>query len=112
MPGGQEAASPPGADRPDQFSAQRQSDPLDDSLSVPGSIIVLPSAPNAWAEGPYATRLGEPIELDGSGSHDRDGRIVAYEWDLDGDGDFDLKTRKPSSTYTYENRSTGRSGFD
>jgi hypothetical protein len=72
----------------------------DGSLSVPGTIIVLPSAPNAWAGGPYVAKLGEIVELDGSGSHDRDGRIVRYEWDVDGDGDFDVST--PSATVMHK----------
>jgi PKD domain len=64
----------------------------DDSLSLPGTILVLPSAPNAWAGGPYVAKLGETVELDASGSYDQDGRIVRYEWDVDGDGDFDIST--------------------
>lgn len=74
--------------------------PSDDSLSVPGAILVLPSAPNAWAGGPYVAKLGETVELDGSGSYDRDGRIVRYEWDVDGDGDFDVST--PSATVMHK----------
>ncbi|MCB1008888.1 MAG: DUF11 domain-containing protein, partial [Acidobacteria bacterium] len=42
----------------------------------------------ADAGGPYSAAEGAPILLDGSGSFDRDGTIVAYAWDLDGDGIF------------------------
>jgi hypothetical protein len=93
-PGGQEAESAPGQQQ-DQ-SGQQSSGALDDPLSVPGTILVLPSAPNAWAGGPYVAKLGETVELDGTGSYDRDGRIVLYEWDVDGDGEFDVST--PSAT--------------
>lgn len=43
----------------------------------------------AEAGGPYATEEGTPVALDGSGSFDRDGALVAWAWDLDGDGAFD-----------------------
>lgn len=33
--------------------------------------------------------VGKPVEIDGSGV-DPDGKIVKWEWDLDGDGKFDL----------------------
>lgn len=42
----------------------------------------------ADAGGPYSGPEGVPLYLDGSGSFDRDGTIVSYDWDLDGDGDF------------------------
>ncbi len=46
----------------------------------------------ADAGGPYAGDEGSPIAFDASDSSDRDGTIVAYEWDLDGDGAFDDAT--------------------
>jgi PKD repeat protein len=39
--------------------------------------------------------------LDASGSYDSDGRIVSYEWDVDGDGDFDLATPEARSKHTF-----------
>ena len=99
-PGGQEAASDPKPQQKPQ-SGQAPSGALDDPLSVPGTIIVLPSRPNAWAGGPYVTELGATLELDGSGSYDSDGRIVKYEWDLDGDGDYEVSTSKPTTRYRF-----------
>lgn len=98
-PGGQEAASGPGP-RPKPQPGQVPS-ALDDPLSVPGTIIVLPSRPNAWAGGPYVTRIGETRELDGSGSYDSDGRIVKYEWDLDGDGDYEISTSRATIRHKF-----------
>lgn len=46
----------------------------------------------AQAGGPYTANEGATILLDGSGSSDRDGTVVLYEWDLDGDGLFDEAT--------------------
>jgi hypothetical protein len=94
-PGGQQASDqqPNQSDNAQHEQATNQPQlPSDDSLSVSGTILVLPSAPNAWAGGPYVAKLGETVELDGTGSYDRDGRIVRYEWDVDGDGDFDVST--------------------
>jgi uncharacterized repeat protein (TIGR01451 family) len=42
----------------------------------------------ALAGGPYTANEGEVFRLDGSASFDRDGELVAWEWDLDGDGAF------------------------
>lgn len=51
--------------------------------------IWTPTPPNIEAlcdaGGPYAGIVGETVMLDGSGSSDSDGLIVAYEWDF-GDG--------------------------
>jgi len=57
--------------------------------------------PFAWAGGPYVTTVGTPIVLDGSGSVDRDGIVISYEWDLDGDGVFDTFASEPTYTHTY-----------
>ena len=100
-PGGREASSPPRVERQNRPGEQQSAGPLDDPLSVPGTILVLPSRPNAWAGGPYVTRLGETLELDASGSYDSDGRIVRYEWDLDGDGDFEITTTRRTISHRF-----------
>lgn len=41
------------------------------------------------------------VTLDGSASHDPDGSIAAYRWDLDGDGATDLETSGPTVAHTY-----------
>lgn len=49
------------------------------------------SPPVADAGGPYFGQEGIALTLDGAGSDDADGDIVAYHWDLDYDGvDFDV----------------------
>ena len=48
--------------------------------------------PVADANGPYYGDEDEVINLDGSGSYDSNGHIIAYEWDLDNDGQYDDAT--------------------
>lgn len=48
----------------------------------------------------YATWINSPITLDASLSHDPDGTVVKYEWDLDGDGAYDVTTTGPTVTHT------------
>jgi hypothetical protein len=102
VPGGRKVSSRPQSGRQDETNEQQAvGGGIDDPLSVPGTIIVLPSRPNAWADGPYVAKLGEAVELDGSGSYDSDGRIVQYEWDVDGDGDFDLSTPRATVMHRF-----------
>lgn len=44
--------------------------------------------PTAVSGGPYSVQESQGVDLDGSGSSDRDGHILIYQWDLDGDGAF------------------------
>jgi len=53
--------------------------------------------PAANSGGPYNGTEGIPVTLDGSGSTDSDGTIVAYEWDF-GDGNIDFGAT-PTHTY-------------
>jgi len=58
--------------------------------AIAGAITIETNAlPIADADGPYHGYVGEPITFNGTGSHDPDGTIVSYEWDLDDDGEFD-----------------------
>src|SRR5262249_20957715 len=50
------------------------------------SVNVINTPPTANAGGPYSVGEGQATTLNGSGSGDPDGTIVAYEWDLDYDG--------------------------
>ena len=47
---------------------------------------------------------GTPFRFDASNSTDQspNGRIVTYEWDLDGDGDYERQTTTPNVSHTYE----------
>jgi PKD repeat protein len=50
-----------------------------------------------------AVREGKPAVLDASPSHDPDGQIVRYEWDLDGNGSFETDAgAAPTVTHTFE----------
>ena len=71
----------------------------------------------ADAGGPYAGDEGVGVTFDASGSSDRDGTIVSYEWDLDADGVFDDATGVTASrafpdngTYAVAVRVTDDSG--
>jgi|GEM_PF-2135550 len=44
--------------------------------------------------------VGQPVSFDASGSYDPDGRIVHYQWDLDGDGRVDASGVRTSYTYS------------
>jgi PKD domain/RTX calcium-binding nonapeptide repeat (4 copies)/WD40-like Beta Propeller Repeat len=49
-----------------------------------------------------SARPGEPVLLDASASSDAaGGRILRYEWDLDGNGAFDASTAAPTLRHTY-----------
>jgi len=56
-------------------------------------------------------KTNDTVTFDGSKSHDdrnpaRTGRIVSYQWDLDGDGTFEQETSCPTITHTYPNDGT------
>lgn len=58
------------------------------------------AAPIAHAGGAYTVDAGSSIVLDGSGSSDADGSIVAYEWDFNYDGSaFDVDATGAAPTF-------------
>ena len=65
------------------------------TITVTGS-----RAPVAVLRMPTDVNIGTEVKGDGSGSYDPDGRIVKYEWDLNGDGDFGTDGSSHSFTYT------------
>ncbi len=58
--------------------------------------------PLANAGGPYAARVGSPIDFDGSASSDPDGDALEYAWDF-GDGTYGEGVR-PSHAFANEGR--------
>ncbi len=58
--------------------------------------------PVADTGGPYGGTVGERVEFDGSGSHDPDGSIKSYKWDVGDGGSESGKT----PDYTYEEPGT------
>ncbi|MBS3956557.1 MAG: PKD domain-containing protein [Clostridiales bacterium] len=56
--------------------------------------------PIAVAGTGYETWIHVPITLDARLSHDPDGTIAKYEWDLDGDGVYDVTTIEPTVVHT------------
>lgn len=65
------------------------------------------AAPYAWINGPYVTRVGRAIELDGSGSYARDGALLLYEWDFDGDGAYDEQGATPRLVHRFTTEYSG-----
>ena len=65
---------------------------------VPPSVMNIP--PIAEAGPNQIVHFGDPVSLDGSGSHDLDGSIVSYAWDF-GDGSSG-SGMTPTHTYTAE----------
>ncbi len=66
------------------------------SAPFPLTVEVL-APPTAVIEGPTTAVVGDEIELDGSGSTDPDGTIVAWDWDF-GDGG---RSSAPAPTRTF-----------
>jgi PKD repeat protein len=71
-------------------------------------VDVKPSGPAAI---PAAIPSNGPaplvVDLDGSGSYDRDGYVVLYEWDFESDGVWDYESAdNPVATATYNDRGT------
>lgn len=54
-----------------------------------GAVEIFNAPPVCQPGADLHATLGKPMEIDGSGV-DPDGKIVKWEWDLDGDGKYDL----------------------
>jgi PKD repeat protein len=56
----------------------------------------------AFTNSPSTPKPGQTVTFDGSSSHDPDGSIVKYEWDLDGNGSYETSTGStPTVTKTF-----------
>jgi YD repeat-containing protein len=56
----------------------------------------------AFQTSPSAPKPGQQVTFDATGSHDTDGSVVRYEWDLDGNGSYETNTgASPTATHTY-----------
>jgi hypothetical protein len=70
------------------------------TATVTRNLTVRNRAPNATASVESATQtVGEPIELDATGSTDPDGTVAEVAWDLDADGEFERTGANPTVTY-------------
>ena len=65
----------------------------------------------AWIQGPYAHEIGKELALDATGSYSTEGKIVKYEWDLDGDKKYDRTATGPKLTYTWQKEFVGEIGL-
>ena len=53
---------------------------------------------------PNPVQTGAPVLFDAGASHDADGTITSYEWDLDGDGSFETQSgATPAAGRSYPN---------
>ena len=67
-------------------------------------------ADRAFTFAPAAPVVGEPVDLDGSGSADSDGTVASYDWDLDDDGEYDDATGAMTTTALSTARSFAQEG--
>jgi hypothetical protein len=64
-------------------------------------VEIFNAPPECRPGGDLRATLGQPVAIDGSGA-DPDGKIVKWEWDLDGDGKYDLaSTENGKFQYTF-----------
>lgn len=80
-----------------QDAQGNRSDPYHASIRV----LTTGTPPIAQANGPYGGISSEPITLDGNGSSDADGSIVAYEWDINNDGIYEVFSTQPQVDYNF-----------
>lgn len=72
------------------------------------TLLNLDEAPTAAPGGSYTTDEGVAVTLDGSGSTDAEGAIVAYAWDCEDDGVTDGASATVSCTYPDDGSYTAR----
>lgn len=79
--------------------------------SATRKITVINNSALVDAGGPYTTGVNKAITLKGTGS-DKDSKIIAYEWDIDGDGTADYSDKeKTDVTHTYTKSGTYTARF-
>jgi PKD domain-containing protein/proprotein convertase P-domain-containing protein len=67
--------------------------------------VVVTTAPLAALSAPATARPGQLVTLDATTSHDDEGPIAAYAWDLDGNGTFEQDTgATPATTVSWPDR--------
>jgi LPXTG-motif cell wall-anchored protein len=74
----------------------------DPGEAVVNAVSGILAEPVAVAGGPYVAKIGDPVNLDASGSFDPDGTITKYEWDFEDDGTFDTSTSGPFLTHAFD----------
>lgn len=79
---------PVGHNNSNHVSPLAKTNTLDNLSSTKSS-----TAPSAWLQGPYMSKIADTIELDASASYSPAGDITLVEWDLDGDGQFEIKSK-------------------
>lgn len=79
-----------------------------DSSLAYETFTISPNQPPvaSFTYSPIIPKAGEEVSLNGSDSHDPDGEIQFYEWDLDGDGDFDGFTTSARILYYWRESGT------
>jgi hypothetical protein len=74
---------------------------------APTALALQPGlAPVAEAGPDLSVAPGQQFTLSAYASYDEDGKIVLYEWDLDGDGTFETEGAEPTTTLWTEGVST------
>jgi hypothetical protein len=69
-------------------------------------IEIFNAPPECRPGGDLRATLGQPLAIDGTGV-DPDGKIVKWEWDLDGDGKYELvSTENGKFQYTFSKEGT------
>jgi len=73
---------------------------MDRNRSIVANFVI-PNQ-NPWASYVYSPsnpKIEKLVYFDASGSYDNDGRLIYYEWDLNGDGEFDEFTILPRTSF-------------